>query len=385
MKKIAFLLNSIFTFGGEQRVACILANSLVDNFDVTIFTEDSPEITDNPYNLSSKVQVKYFSPFKANLLEKLIRALLKLPVIKYLRNFGWTWKLSHYNNHLSKRLKTLIGNDFDTVIALSERLSVLLGFAKKMGLNSKVIVWEHNSYECYFKTPYDCLWKQEKLFIEAAKYFDNCVVLNEDYSDKYRKYLGVSSCVIYNPRSFVSKEKSKLENKIIICCCRLSIRTKGLDLLIDAFENFSKQNSDWELHIVGEGKDRKKIEQLIQKKNLKQRVKLLGYRSDVKEQLLNASIFVLPSRWEGFPMSLTEAYECGLPSVFFDIPATIPFRNNNSALTAKSFDTKDFSEKMLLLTKNSSLRKEMGANAADFAEELSVELFEKKWIDILNK
>ena len=154
-------------------------------------------------------------------------------------------------------------------------------------------------------------------------------------------------------------------------------------MLIDSFYKFAKKNTDWILHIVGEGPDRKRIEQMISEKNLQSRIKLLGYREDIKELLLNASIFVLPSRWEGFPMSLTEAYECGLPTVCFDIPATIPFRNNGSALTAKSFDTQDFADKMLLLAENYKLRIETGKKAADFAKTLSVESFINKWQTIL--
>ncbi len=383
-KRIAFLANSILTFGGEQRVLAILANGLYQYFDVTIYTEDMPETANNPYNLSNNVNVIFFKPFKVSFIIRIIRGILKLPFIKLLRNFDWTWKLTHYNKFIQKRLYTLLSSQhYDTIIALSDRLSLLLGLTKKLGLNSKIIAWEHNSFECYFRTKNDCLWKQDKLFIKAAKNFNECILLNEDYTYKYKKYLNIDSKFIYNPRSFVSEEKAQLTNKILITCCRLSVTTKGLDMLIDSFYKFAKKNTDWILHIVGEGPDRKRIEQMISEKNLQSRIKLLGYREDIKELLLNASIFVLPSRWEGFPMSLTEAYECGLPTVCFDIPATIPFRNNGSALTAKSFDTQDFADKMLLLAENYKLRIETGKKAADFAKTLSVESFINKWQTIL--
>ena len=59
-KRIAFLANSILTFGGEQRVLAILANGLYQYFDVTIYTEDMPETANNPYNLSNNVNVIFF-------------------------------------------------------------------------------------------------------------------------------------------------------------------------------------------------------------------------------------------------------------------------------------------------------------------------------------
>ena len=383
-KRIAFLTNSVLTFGGEQRVLALLANGLSERYDITIYTEDSPATSQNPYNLSEKVHVKFFKPFKAGVFIKAIRLILKFPILKKLRDFEFTWYITHYNPILTKRLKNLLAPEkYDAIVALSDRLSLLLGLTAKRGLNSKIIAWEHNSFECYFRIPNDCLWKQDNLFIRAAKNFDECIVLNEDYSEKYKKHLGIDSKVIYNPRSFTSEKKSALENKTIITCCRLSIQTKGLDMLIESFDLFSKKNSDWLLQIVGAGNDRKKIEEMIQEKNLQERIKLLGYRSDVKDLLLASSIFVLPSRWEGFPMSLTEAYECGLPTVFFDIPATIPFRRNGSALTAKAFDTQDFADKMLTLAEDIALRKEMGRNAAEFAKTLSVENFIEKWLEVI--
>ena len=186
-KKIAILANSVFTLGGEQRVLAILANGLSKNFEITIYTEDSPDLLQNPYNLSNNVNIIYFKPFKVLFFTRIIRGLLKLPVIKLFRNFDWTWKLTHYNNFIQKRLYKLLSNQhYDTIIALSDRLSLLLGLTKKIGLKSKIIAWEHNSFESYFRTKNVRLWKQDNLFKKASKNFDECIVLNEDYTYKYK-------------------------------------------------------------------------------------------------------------------------------------------------------------------------------------------------------
>ena len=383
MKKIAFLTNSVFTCGGEQRVVCIIANELAKHNSVTIYTEDSPDLKDNPYNLSSSVQVVFHKPFSSGLFVKAFRFLLRFPLISGLKNFNFAWKFAYYNRKLVLKLKNELDNKYDTVIAVSDRLSILLGFAKKNGLNSDVIGWEHNSFESYFRTPNHRLWKQDKLFISAAKNFSNCVVLNEDYVEKYKKYLGLDAVAVYNPRSFISEKKSTLDNKIIITCCVLDIEPKGLDLLLDSFEKFTKHNSDWKLQITGDGADREKIKQIAFEKNIQNRIEFLGYRTDIKELLLNASIFVLPSRWEGFPMALTEAYECGLATVFYDIPATIPFRRNGSALTCKSFDTNEFADSLLRLANDKDLRISLGRKAVDFSNSISIENIVQQWLKIV--
>ena len=383
MKNIAFITNSVFTYGGEQRIVCILANELSKKHNITIFTEDDKKIKSTPFSLNENISIRFFKPFKAGIIIKGLRVLLKLPFINTLRNFPITWKITHYNIFFTNRLKRTLNNHFDVVIGVAAFPSVLLGIAKKRGLKPEIIAWEHSSFESYFRTPGAYLWKQDSIFSEAGKYFSKCVVLNDDYVNKYKSYLNVNSITIYNPRSFVSKEKALLQNKIIFTCCRLESQTKGLDLLLNSFYQFSKINPDWKLQIAGDGPDRQIIEQTIIEKHLEDKIELLGYISDVKNYYLNSSIYVLPSRWEGFPMTLTEACECGLPLVFFDIPATLPFRRNNIALTAKSFDIDDFTNKLNELANNYSLRKELGSNAAVFSESLSIESFVDKWNNIL--
>lgn len=383
MKQIAILTNSVFTCGGEQRVVCILANALAEYNQVTIYTEDSPTNQDNPYNLSSAIQIEYFHPFATNLIIKGFRFLFKLPGFKILRNYPWTWKLTHYNKSIVYRFKNSLQNKYDTVIAVSDRLSLLLGFTKQAGLQSQTIAWEHNSFESYFRTKNHRLWKQESLFITAAKGFTHCVVLNEDYAEKYKKHLGIDCKVIYNPKSFVSLEKAQLQNKKIICCCVLDIEPKGLDLLINAFDLFTKNTKDWKLCIIGDGTDKQKLEQMVKEKKLDSNVEFLGYRKDIRELLLDAAIFVLPSRWEGFPMSLTEAYECGLPTVAFDIPALIPFKQNDACIICEPFNVQEYSNALQKLANNFELRKEYAKKAQAFAEQISIENIINKWIEIL--
>lgn len=382
-KRIAFIAHSVFTYGGEQRVLCLLANELIKDFDITIFTEDDENNNENPFQLNNKIIIEYFKPFKANFWIKILRGIIKLPVISILRNFSFTWKLTHYNNYIINRLIKRLGNNFDIVIPLADFPSVLLGYAKKKGLNAKVIAWQHSSFECYFCTPKENLWKQDSLFKEASKYFSKCVVLNEDYAEKYKEHFNINCNVIYNPRSFVSKEKAKLENKIIFTSCRLSIKTKGLDLLLKAFSVFIQSNPDWILLIAGDGKEKQKIQDIINKYNMIDNVSLLGYRSDIKELLLQSSIFVLSSRWEGFPLSVTEAFECGVPCIAFDIPAIIPFKNSNGILIAKKYDTDEFADCIKRLADHFDTRYEFGKNAAIFSENLSLEKFTKKWKNII--
>ncbi len=71
--------------------------------------------------------------------------------------------------------------------------------------------------------------------------------------------------------------------------------------------------------IAGEGKERRRLEHLIRRKSLEKDVKLLGYRSDIRELLLAADCFIFPSRREGMPVALMEAIASGVPCIAADI------------------------------------------------------------------
>ena len=163
------------------------------------------------------------------------------------------------------------------------------------------------------------------------------------------------------------------------------IKQKGYDLLIDAFYDFSKENQEWNLVIVGDGEDRGMVEEKIAEYELTDRVTITGYTGDVKKYLINASAYVMSSRWEGFPMVLTEAFEMGLPTVAFDISAVEPLlTEGKQGFLAKSYDTKDFAKQMLRMADaTQEMRREMAENAILKARSLSVENIIKEWKQLL--
>jgi glycosyltransferase involved in cell wall biosynthesis len=76
---------------------------------------------------------------------------------------------------------------------------------------------------------------------------------------------------------------------------------------------------DWQLEFVGDGPLRGQVEELTQSLGLTSRVTFLGLRRDVPERLAAAQVFVLTSKWEGFPRSILEAMRAGLPVVASDV------------------------------------------------------------------
>jgi glycosyltransferase involved in cell wall biosynthesis len=89
---------------------------------------------------------------------------------------------------------------------------------------------------------------------------------------------------------------------------------KGFDCLIRAFARARAVRSELRLVILGEGRDREKLERLCDEEKVADAVYMPGHRA-AGEWLQHASMFVLSSRYEGFPNALGEAMAAALPIV----------------------------------------------------------------------
>lgn len=117
------------------------------------------------------------------------------------------------------------------------------------------------------------------------------------------------------------RKKEKVENSFIIGNVgRLSYQ-KNQELLIDIFSEIIKKKSDSILWLVGDGEDRKKLENIIKKKGIEKNVRFWGNVDNVNELLFAMDVFVLTSRYEGLGIVLIEAQATGVPVV---IPSCIP-------------------------------------------------------------
>jgi GalNAc-alpha-(1->4)-GalNAc-alpha-(1->3)-diNAcBac-PP-undecaprenol alpha-1,4-N-acetyl-D-galactosaminyltransferase len=170
----------------------------------------------------------------------------------------------------------------------------------------------------------------------------------------------------------------------ILAVGRLS-REKGFDLLIHAFARLAERHRDWELLIAGEGPQRSSLEHLAVDLSVAERVSLPGWVDSPEQLICSSRVFVLPSRYEGFPNALLEAMACGAPVVSFDCesgPREI-IRHNNNGLLVPAEDVQALASEIERIMTDDSLRVRLGLQAREVVERFGEDSCFDRWDRVL--
>jgi glycosyltransferase involved in cell wall biosynthesis len=205
-------------------------------------------------------------------------------------------------------------------------------FAKKFGV--PYILQAHGSVLPFFtkqrlKKLYDWFWGYKIL-----KYALKVIALTKTESQQYKK-MGVNEDKIkiipngidlsrYNQlpkkREFRSKYLIKDDEKIILYLGRIH-KIKGLDLLVSAFSDLVNKLDNVKLVIVGPDDGfLSTLKEQIKELRIQEDIIFTGplYGRDKLESYIDADVYVLPSRYETFPVSVLEACACGTPVIVTD-------------------------------------------------------------------
>ncbi|GAA1599908.1 glycosyltransferase [Actinoplanes couchii] len=120
-----------------------------------------------------------------------------------------------------------------------------------------------------------------------------------------------------NPLMVTPKTLPTLTEKRIVTLGRLS-HEKGIDMLLEAWAQVAPAHPDWSLEIYGAGPNEQALRDQARELGLDDTALFRGKTNDIDSVLASSSVYVLPSRQEGFPIALMEALAYGLPAVSFD-------------------------------------------------------------------
>lgn len=385
MKRICFLMDSVFSFGGVQRVTAVIAKELSRDCDVTIVTLDAPEKKDTSFYGLDEVNISYrfFSyPTCGWLKWRLLKAYSYL-YRKWLPQCRLTSDLyahssfpSEKRNALAKELKS---GHYDAIVGVHAPLAVRLATCRKQLKGTQLIGWIHNSY--------DALFGKQSLYIgpELCKHYewqlaklDKTVVLCQYDAQEYH----FPTQVIYNPLTLVPGKPSDGTSKKFLAIGRFSRLHKGFDLLIEAFQRFAQQESEWTLDIVGEGVEEPLYRKLIKDYGLQDRIAIHPFTADIQTYYSNAQVYVLSSRWEGFGLVLVEAMAHGLPVISSDLPTSQEIMGDFGYYYVNG-DVNGLARQMLEATRMNW--PEQSAKALEIAKRFNIATIISQWKDIINE
>ena len=173
------------------------------------------------------------------------------------------------------------------------------------------------------------------------------------------------------------------DRRLLLAVGRLS-EEKGFDCLIEAFSQIVTGVPEWDLAIVGEGNERGALEKLVAAKGLKDRIFLPGRAGNVSDWYECADLYVLSSRFEGFPMALVEAMACGLAAVSFDCdcgPRDIIRHGENGLLVKTVGDTQMLAAALQSLMLSDVERKRLAVGASAIRDTLTLGRVVSLWRD----
>ena len=386
--KIAFLTHSIFSDGGVQRVVTTIANNLCKNYSVDIICTNTKIKEDrSKYGLSNEINVVFNNINKCSYSKEIIlrafRLLNRKTGIfnnKYLSKF---LTRIYYPKYQRKNIINLIDDKgYDLVIGCEGYYALLMGAIKKDTF-ARVFSWQHNSYEVYLESKNKYYWNEDILFSKLLKNVEQNIVLTKHDKRLFEEKLGVKSTTIYNPLSFKCEKKSTQNNKVILCAGRIEYR-KGMDLLLKAFAKIENKY-EWKINIIGNGEMEKELKELALKLHINDLINFIPFNNNIKEYMINSSIYAMSSRGEGFGLVVTEALEAGLPVVSFKTtgPSEI-IETQKCGELVECFDIDKYSNALQNLMEDNNKRRKYSENAVIRAREFEVDKIIKEWEKIIN-
>lgn len=314
MKKIMFMMNSLYGGGAEKVLQTILKNINYNKYDVTLYSMHRENIDYDYY--PAQVHYKVIFDVKCS-NTKIGKILYKFLSKVQGKIFSCCPSTLFY--------KLYIHEKYDVEIAFIEGESTKI-VSGSPNLKSKKIAWVHVDLESnpWTEFLYDGVEDESKHYQKFDKILCVSDVVRKTFSHKY----GLDSSIVqtqYNPidrEDIISKstEACDLPTKRrmrIISVGRL-VEQKGYDRLLRAAKRLKNEKTEFDLYILGKGEMEEELQNYIHQNGLEENVFLLGFKNNPYPYMAQSDLMVCSSRAEGFSTVISEGIALGLPIISTD-------------------------------------------------------------------
>ncbi|MBP2284440.1 glycosyltransferase involved in cell wall biosynthesis [Flavobacterium sp. CG_23.5] len=355
--KLLYIVPNINNEGGVARILSVKANYLIENlgYEVHILTQNEGFFP-------------LFYSFNENIVFHDI--ILKGNFFQFFQS---------YKNSLKNKIKTI---QPDVIIVCDNGLKAYsIPFILKnkipliLEMHSSKFIQEKEISKGIFSKFFSNIGNTYKE-IGANKY-DKFVV---ETSESIKEWDVKRTIVIPNPLWFASSKSSSLANKKVISVGRHTYE-KGFDRMLEIWKKVVVKHPDWTLDIYGKSSENSDLRLFAKNLGIANSVAFYEPVRNIEEKYLEASFYLMTSRFEGFGMVLIEAMATGLPCIAYDCPCGprgILIENKNGFLIENGNEL-DYVKAVETLIENESLRIEMGKNAKISSQKYSIDAIMETW------
>lgn len=196
--------------------------------------------------------------------------------------------------------------------------------------------------------------------------------------------------VIFNGEDLSNfEEKKEYEYSDIIRICHIGrfLPVKNQKMIIDVAEKLYGKNPKFQFFLIGDYSSEygREVEREIRKREMSSYVKMIGVVGDVTTYLENTDVFILPSEYEGVPMTLIEAMASGLPIIASSVGGIKDMLVNEESALLIEPCKKALENALEKISADAKLREKLGKNAKKRSELFSYISMVEKYIEVYKR
>lgn len=345
MEKLVIFIPSL-RYGGAERVITILAEEFLKKYEVYIITESfyngiEYELNKNIKRIKLKSSNKIFSIIEIRKIIKKINP--KICLIFFAPQYSYIyWAL------FGTKVKQIVSERNDPKNFSGSKLNKII-YQKLLKKADGIVFQTKEAMQYYYE-------KKE----------DNCIIIQNPVDIKKL------------PEIYTGTRKKKIVN-----IGRLH-EQKNQELLIRAISIIEDKISDYYLEIYGVGELEKKLKSIVKELKLEDRIFFKGNSNNILEEIIDSSLFVLSSNYEGMPNALIEAMCLGIPVISTNCTCGGPRElivNGENGILVPVKDRNTLAETIYEVLKNEELKNKLSKNGYKLREKLESGKIANQWME----
>lgn len=388
-KKILFVMESLRIGGAEKSLLTLLSILDKEKYDIDlVLFRHSGEFMDQLPDGVSLLPVDENMVIMSDFKRAFLRFLKRGDLARSYYSFCWLFEcfVSKYilrkPEYYGWRHLTKIYSD------ISGEYDVAIGYLEKKSTYFSVDKVKAKKHIAFMHTDYDAIPHDKKLDEKYYRKIDDLVVVSEHTGETMQKHFPflmgrihviknmVSPDVIIKMADNPAPEMTGKKDIIKITTVGRLTAPKNYDTAIKILKAIRDKGYDAEWFAVGEGEERPALEKRIQECGLCGKFHLLGSKSNPYPYIKNCDIYVQPSRWEGYGITVAEAKCLCMPIVANGIPE---FREqiDDTVTGLIACDNDDMVNKIIVLADDFILRDFLSDNLKKEQSRINLNEIEK--------